>query len=347
MTRATLLAAVAGVLAAPGLSIWWVACGCRDGRRAGWEWGCSRRSVAGSGFGLRGGSASGSWPRGWSSRRMTSWRSRAGAALAGAAVAVAALPIAPGRLGPALLVALPAAAFLAPDLWLHRRTSERTRVIEAELADVLDLIRVAVAAGLTPSRALGEVGARHPGVLPAELRRTADRMRYGVPRASAYDDLERRCPAPGVAALVAALRRADRHGAPLAAALSADAAHGASAAGATHRRGGRARRPADPARRRAAARPGGSAPRRRRARPRDRPAGVIAPSAGRRRTGLGRLLRRRCRRGRGRRMPRRTAWPPATRHRRRRKPSTSLTRSGIDSRKDGSASSPSSSVVRS
>ena len=223
MTRATLLAAVAGVLAAPGVID--LVAGVRLPRRSASGVGVGVLAALGRALGVRA-------PRRLGERIVASGLELAprdftavkgGAALAGGVVAVAALPIAPGRLGPAVLVALPAAAFLAPDLWLHRRTSARTRVIEAELADVLDLLRVAVAAGLTPSRALGEVGARHPGLLPAELRRTDDRMRYGVPRASAYDELERRCPAPGVAALVAALRRADQHGAPLAASLSADA----------------------------------------------------------------------------------------------------------------------------
>ena len=223
MTRATLLAAVAGVVAAPGVVD--LVAGVRLPRRSPRGVGVGLLAALGRGLGVRA-------PRRLGERIVASGLELAqrdfmavkgGAALAGGAVAVAALPIAPGRLGPALLAALPAVAFVAPDLWLHRRTDVRRRVIEAELADVLDLLRVAVAAGLTPSRALGEVGARHPGLLPAELRRTADRMRYGVPRASAYDDLEGRCPAPGVAALVAALRRADRHGAPLAAALSADA----------------------------------------------------------------------------------------------------------------------------
>jgi tight adherence protein C len=223
VTRAMLLAAAAGVLAAPGIVD--LVGGLRMPRRSASGVGVGLLAALGRGLGVRA-------PRRLGERIVASGMDLAprdfmavkgGAALAGGAVAVVALPLAPGRLGPALLVALPAAAFLGPDLWLHRRTSARTRAIEAELADVLDLLRVAVAAGLTPARALGEVGARHPGLLAAELRRTADRMRYGVPRASAYDDLERRCPAPGVAALVAALRRADRHGAPLAAALTADA----------------------------------------------------------------------------------------------------------------------------
>jgi tight adherence protein C len=42
-----------------------------------------------------------------------------------------------------------------------------------------------------------------------------------VPRATTYAELERRAPVPGVAALTAALSRADRHGAPLGPALAA------------------------------------------------------------------------------------------------------------------------------
>ena len=123
----------------------------------------------------------------------------------------------------ALLVAAPAAGFLAPDAWLRRCTRRRARAIEAELADVLDLLRVAVEAGLTPGRALAEVGRRHRGLLARELRRTAARTALGIPRADAYRELERRCPAAGVPVLVAALERADRHGAPLVPALAAEA----------------------------------------------------------------------------------------------------------------------------
>jgi tight adherence protein C len=223
MTRATVLAAAAGVLAAPGLA--GLVGGLRLPRRSAGGLGVGLLTSLGRGLGARA-------PRRLGVRIAAAGLELAsgdftavkgGAALAGGAVAVAALPVAPGRLGLALLAVLPAAAFLAPDLWLHRRTARRMRTIEAELADVLDLLRVAVAAGLAPGRALAEVGARHPGLLAAELRRAADRIRLGVPRASAYADLERRCPAAGVAALVAVLHRADRHGAPLAVALAADA----------------------------------------------------------------------------------------------------------------------------
>jgi len=103
--------------------------------------------------------------------------------------------------------------------------------MEAELADVLDLLRVAIAAGLPPKRALAEVGRRHPGALARELRRVAGLTALGTPAASALADLKRRCPTGGVAPLVAALARAERHGAPLGPALADQAAraraHGA------------------------------------------------------------------------------------------------------------------------
>jgi tight adherence protein C len=149
---------------------------------------------------------------------------KAGAALV---VLFAALPLVaalPGRLGPVVAVAAPAGGFLLPDLWLARRIRRRGRAMAAELADILDLLRVAVDAGLSPARALHEVGRRRPGALAAELRAASARIDLGVPRAEVLETLERRCPAEGVAPLTAALLRAERHGAPLGPALAALAA---------------------------------------------------------------------------------------------------------------------------
>jgi tight adherence protein C len=149
---------------------------------------------------------------------------KAGAVPAAALVGLAAAPLAPGRLGTVLAVLAPAAGFLLPDAWLRLRAHERARTVEAEQADVLDLLRVALGAGLSTWRALAEVGRRHPGVLAGELGAAAGRVALGVPAADALATLERRCPAAGVPALVAALRRADRLGASPAGALGALAA---------------------------------------------------------------------------------------------------------------------------
>ena len=223
MTRATVLAAAAGALAAPGIVD--LALGVRLRRRPAGRLGVRLLALLGRGLGARA-------PRRVGDRLAAAGMDLApgdfmsvkgGAALAGGGLAVALLPATPGRLGLALLLVLPAAGFLAPDVWLRRRTGRRATAMEAELADVLDLLRVAVAAGLSPPRALAEVGARHPGTLAAERRRAAAGIELGVPRGSAYRELERRCPAAGIAALGTALHRADRHGAPLAATLAAEA----------------------------------------------------------------------------------------------------------------------------
>ena len=129
--------------------------------------------------------------------------------------------VAPGRLGAALLIAAPVAGYLAPEYALRRRARTRARVMESELPDVLDLLRVAVAAGLAPRRALKEVGRRHPGLLAKELKRAATRANMGEPAIDALNRLEAR--APLTAPLVAALIRAERHGAPLSTTLAAQA----------------------------------------------------------------------------------------------------------------------------
>jgi tight adherence protein C len=146
---------------------------------------------------------------------------KAGAALVGALVTaplVAAAPARPGLLASAGAVA---AGYLGPDLWLRRRATARARTIAVELADVLDLLRVCVEAGLTPDRALAEVGARHGGLLAHELGVAAAQIAVGVDRETALQRLRAAAPSPAVAALVAAMRRSARHGAPLGPALAA------------------------------------------------------------------------------------------------------------------------------
>lgn len=149
---------------------------------------------------------------------------QAGLALICGLVALPFVPAAPGRLGLALLAFAPVAGFLTPEAGLRRRARRRRTAIEAELPDVLDLLRVAVAAGLAPRRALAEVGRRHPGTLARELSRAAARAQLGEPAERVLDHLRLRAPAQGIPALVAALRRAERHGAPLAETLHAQAA---------------------------------------------------------------------------------------------------------------------------
>ena len=99
-----------------------------------------------------------------------------GAAAAGGLAGLALATVLPGRLGLVAIAAAPAGAFVAPDALLARRARRRQAEVADELADVLDLLHVAIEAGLAPIRALGEVGRRRGGVLAGEngLRRQVD-----------------------------------------------------------------------------------------------------------------------------------------------------------------------------
>jgi tight adherence protein C len=130
---------------------------------------------------------------------------------------------APGRLVLALATAAPVAGFLAPDLWLARRAAERTRRMRRELPPLLDLLRVAVESGSSLAQALRTVGERTHGPLAAEWRAVGREVALGVPLGQALVQMADRAPLPEVRALVGALERARRHGAPLADTLAAQA----------------------------------------------------------------------------------------------------------------------------
>jgi tight adherence protein C len=160
-------------------------------------------------------------PAGLGPRELMAAKLAAAAACAAAAAALS--PLAPGRLGPVLMLAAPVVGFLGPDLWLLRRARERAARARRELPALLDLLRVTVDAGSSLPAALGEVGARASGPLAREWRAVAGEAALGVPLAAALDRMAGRLPLPEVRALVAALDRARRHGAPLGETLMAQA----------------------------------------------------------------------------------------------------------------------------
>jgi tight adherence protein C len=141
------------------------------------------------------------------------------AAPAGAALSAAA----PGRLGPVALAVAPVAGFFSPDLHLRRRTTARIRATRTQLPGLLDLLRVAIDAGMAPSQALTVVGRRSESLLAREWERVGDQVQLGVPLGTALDAMTRRLAAPELRGFAAALRRAIVHGAPLSDTLAAQA----------------------------------------------------------------------------------------------------------------------------
>ena len=148
---------------------------------------------------------------------------RPGAASARARETTPAAEAAPGRLALVLLALAPVAGFLAPELWLARHAAERARRIRRELPPLLDLLRVSIESGSSLPEALRSVGARTHGPLAAEWRAVGRQVAVGVPLERALAGMTASAPLPEVRALVAALDRARRHGAPLGDTLAAQA----------------------------------------------------------------------------------------------------------------------------
>lgn len=118
-------------------------------------------------------------------------------------------------------VVLGGAGFFAPDHWLARRARDRAHRAAMELPTALDLLRVAVEAGLPVRRALAEVGRQGVGVVAGELHGVASRVALGQPSDEALAGLHQRLPSRHVAILAAGIQRAERHGAPLGPTLAA------------------------------------------------------------------------------------------------------------------------------
>ena len=129
----------------------------------------------------------------------------------------------PGRLALLAAVAAPVAGYLAPDAWLARRRAEWVASVRRDLPALLDLLQVTVAAGLSLPAALGEVGRRSHSPLARRWEGIAAQVAVGVPLREALEGHRRELALPEVDALVGALVRAHRHGAPLSDTLAAQA----------------------------------------------------------------------------------------------------------------------------
>jgi tight adherence protein C len=141
-----------------------------------------------------------------------------GGSALGAMFGMVAAPAAPGRLGFVVMLALPAAGFIAPEALLERAARRRAARLRAALPDALDLLAVGTAAGRSPQRVLGEISsATTPGEpLAAELAIAVTEIECGTPQRDAIARLRDRVPGAGLGALAAALERSRRFGSPLA-----------------------------------------------------------------------------------------------------------------------------------
>lgn len=123
------------------------------------------------------------------------------------------LPVFPPAVPGAALV-----GYLLPSMRMARAEKRRLAALAADLPDVVDLLVLAVGAGLTVHLAVVAVGRRAGGPLGAELRRVIDEVALGRRLADALDDVPKRA-GESVRPLSSTLASAERYGAPLVASL--------------------------------------------------------------------------------------------------------------------------------
>ncbi|MBA2522130.1 MAG: type II secretion system F family protein [Solirubrobacterales bacterium] len=134
-------------------------------------------------------------------------------------LALAAAPVAPGRTGYLVLVGVPVAAFLVPDLLLERAARSRRRRIGAALPDALDLMATGAASGRSAGAMMAEAMRSSSGPLRDELARAVAAIECGSSQEQALRTLRERSRGDNLGSLATALERSRRHGSPLSRAL--------------------------------------------------------------------------------------------------------------------------------
>ncbi|QDC26769.1 type II secretion system F family protein [Georgenia yuyongxinii] len=133
-------------------------------------------------------------------------------AAASAVVTLLLVAAAPGPV-PVLLGAVTTIVlYFLPELLLLSRGMERRERIQAELADTLDQMTIAVEAGLGFDSAMARAGQNGTGALADELLRTLQDIQLGQARRQAYEALATRADVPDLRRFVRAVVQADAFG---------------------------------------------------------------------------------------------------------------------------------------
>jgi tight adherence protein C len=103
-------------------------------------------------------------------------------------------------------------SFFMPDIWLSRRVSQRQQEIARTLPDMLDMLVVAIEAGLSFENAILEITARWRNSLSLEMLRVQRDIGVGQSRRQALLALNYRTGVPDIAAFVSAINQAEELG---------------------------------------------------------------------------------------------------------------------------------------
>jgi len=105
-----------------------------------------------------------------------------------------------------------ALGILMPRMFLQRRIADRLHLIQRQLPDVLDLLTVAVEAGLGFDAACDKVVEKMRGPIPDEFGLTLRHMRMGQSRRDAFKGMAERVDHPDLNAFISAIVQADQLG---------------------------------------------------------------------------------------------------------------------------------------
>jgi tight adherence protein C len=121
------------------------------------------------------------------------------------------------------MIALPAVAFISPNIVLTRLIKRRREQIRRSIPDAIDLLVICVDAGLGIDQALlrvgQELGISHPQITE-ELLQINREQRAGKPRIQAWADMAKRSELDDIDAFASMLLQTERFGTPIARALS-------------------------------------------------------------------------------------------------------------------------------
>jgi tight adherence protein C len=116
-----------------------------------------------------------------------------------------------GQISTFLWLFVPASAMF-PKMWLTSKVEARQHKIRLALPDTLDLLTIAVEAGLGFDAALARVVASVPGPLSDELFRMLQELKIGVPRSEAFTSLSERTQVMELDQFITAMNQADAFG---------------------------------------------------------------------------------------------------------------------------------------
>lgn len=103
--------------------------------------------------------------------------------------------------------------YVAPDMWLRNKTSQRKTAIANALPDSIDLLTISVEAGLGFDQAMARIVAKSDNLLTREFARVLQQMRVGVARRDALRELVARTGVDDLNHFVGAIIQAEQLGA--------------------------------------------------------------------------------------------------------------------------------------